>query len=379
MGLFMKQSELSKAEYRKASELMLSLIEAFLGEKDDYPVVCESDLRPLYMTARLHALRALTAAALRKGGIRCEAFDIALAKAQRRSLLFEKEWKMISRQLEQNGIRLIPLKGMVLKSLYPGIGLREMSDMDILFDKAYADTVRQIMKANGYKVFLYDRSNHDVYRKKPFYNIEMHRSLFDETVFGELSQYFDGKVALLFGVQGKSPSMSIDMTYLYLISHAYVHYSLAGIGLRVLLDLYLFLKEYETKLDFSFISDELTKLDLGPFEEKLRGAALNLFTPELRADVLDEFVFSGLYGNDRLYYEKRILRKTHGSKHWRSTYFFERLRPSRKDIRGSYFFSKHPSLSGLMVITKPVKALFTNPKKVFREIKEVSRYKYSDK
>ena len=53
-------------------------------------------------------------------------------------------------RMEKGQIWYMPLKGTVIKELYPSIGMRQMSDFDILFDKKYAENVREIMLDLGF-------------------------------------------------------------------------------------------------------------------------------------------------------------------------------------------------------------------------------------
>lgn len=46
--------------------------------------------------------------------------------------------------MEQRGIWYLPLKGIILKEFYPSVGMRQMSDNDILFDEAFAEQVRGV-------------------------------------------------------------------------------------------------------------------------------------------------------------------------------------------------------------------------------------------
>mgnify|MGYP002969688486 CR=1 FL=1 len=78
----------------------------------------------------------------------------------------------------------LPLKGIIMKDYYPSVGMRQMSDNDILFDKAYAKQIRDYMSDNdilfdadawermekhmiseGYKAEYVGKGNHDVYHK----------------------------------------------------------------------------------------------------------------------------------------------------------------------------------------------------------------------
>lgn len=44
---------------------------------------------------------------------------------------------------EEKGIWYLPLKGIILKDFYPEMGMRQMSDNDILFDEGHREKVHQ--------------------------------------------------------------------------------------------------------------------------------------------------------------------------------------------------------------------------------------------
>ena len=74
----------------------------------------------------------------------------------------------------------MPLKGLVLKSIYPETYLREMSDADILIkDSQYKDKIVPLMKSLGY-VFSDTKSEHDYkWVKDGYMVVELHKFLFD--------------------------------------------------------------------------------------------------------------------------------------------------------------------------------------------------------
>ena len=57
----------------------------------------------------------------------------------------------------------MPMKGAVLKNLYPAYGIREMADRDILIDAGKAESVRDIMKELGFSVEEFNKIYHDCY------------------------------------------------------------------------------------------------------------------------------------------------------------------------------------------------------------------------
>ena len=65
--------------------------------------------------------------------------------------------------MEQKGIWHLPLKGVILKEYYPSVGMRQMSDNDILFDYSFCNEVQAYMESEGYKAVSVGEGNHDIY------------------------------------------------------------------------------------------------------------------------------------------------------------------------------------------------------------------------
>ena len=94
----------------------------------------------------------------------------------------------LMKTFESEHIKFMPLKGAVIKNLYPHIDLRSMADFDCYFDKTQAKLIKKIMINLGYTVEMFNKGNHDVYYKKPYMNVEMHRELMNECY--KISKYY---------------------------------------------------------------------------------------------------------------------------------------------------------------------------------------------
>ena len=114
--------------------------------------------------------------------------------------------------------------------------------------------------------------NHDVYYKEPLCNFEMHRGLFGSTHEGKFYEYYSGVKDCLIKDDWNNYGyhFSPEDFYVYITSHEYKHYSVGGTGLRSLLDIYVFLRKFEGKLNFDYVLREIEKLELSEFEEKNR-------------------------------------------------------------------------------------------------------------
>ena len=61
-------------------------------------------------------------------------FHQAYNKAVRKNVILDVERTAIFEEFERKGIWYMPLKGSILKELYPENGMREMADNDVLYD-----------------------------------------------------------------------------------------------------------------------------------------------------------------------------------------------------------------------------------------------------
>ena len=148
------------------------------NEIPDLQKIEKINLEHLYQAAKKHSLTAIVAYALKSAGISNQKFHQAWAKSIRKVTAMEIDKELLFQEMEKEKIWYMPLKGTVIKDLYPSIGLRQMSDFDILFDKAYAEKVRDILLGLGFSCENFREESHDVYFKQPVSNFEMHTALF---------------------------------------------------------------------------------------------------------------------------------------------------------------------------------------------------------
>lgn len=143
-------------------------------------------------------------------------------KAIRKVILLVSEREKIFSLFEKAGIWYLPLKGILLKEMYPVYGMRQMADNDIFFDSTYRKEVKDIFLSLGYEIESYNKMNHDVYLKAPIYNYEMHVSLFDKSI-PEFLEYYT-QLEKKYANQGSNRHMGVNDAYVYIIAHAYKHF-----------------------------------------------------------------------------------------------------------------------------------------------------------
>lgn len=173
----------------------------------------------------------------------------------------------LSAKFEENGIDFMPLKGSVIRSLYPKPELRSMGDADILIRAEQYEKIVPILQESGFS-FVKESSNELCWNKSPFY-LELHRYL----VSPRHKDYFR---ALGDGWQLAKPAegckhryvMSDEDFFVFLLVHFAKHYRTSGIGIKHMTDIWLYLKA-KPELDDAYIAQKLEQLHLLRFYENV--------------------------------------------------------------------------------------------------------------
>lgn len=271
----------------KTNEQMLYLMACALQDVSaQEEFLADVDLQQLYITARNHSVAAMVCMALEKTAIFAGADEAvkkhwreAKNKAIRKNMLLDAERAAIVKQLESAGIWYMPLKGSILKDWYPKPGMREMADNDILFDPSERKRVREIFRSRGYKIVSFGKGNHDEYEKPPIYNFEMHVSLFHE-MYQELAGQYGNVKEKLLPVDGTVCQFAFtpEDFYVFVLAHAYKHYSGSGTGVRTLADFYVMNRHLGGIMNRDEVEQKLTRLGIAEYEQRSRVLAEKLFS-----------------------------------------------------------------------------------------------------
>ena len=360
----------------------------------------------IYYIAKKHNLVSIMAQAMEKLGFESDS-DIWKRWLKEKnqliykSVLMDVEREAIQDFFEKNNIWYMLLKGMVIRKYYPAPELREMADNDILFDNKYSKEVYEFMTARGYKCDDYNKGYHDEYLKPPAYNFEMHRQLVSSKERPKWYEYYKDVKSILIKDTNENRETAANSEsnntsnqfyfsdndfYVYFIVHTYKHFLNSGMGLRTVLDVYLYVSNLQEKLDFDYIEEQLKKLDAYDFEQTFRSIAFKMFDENLEdrkwwdlfdvkeQEMLSYVLDAGTYGNlensvaHKMGYTKGEKKKTSD----KAKYIFRRLFPSMDTIEEFFpFFYKHKWAIPFLYIYRIGKIPFTRRKKVAGELKEV--------
>ena len=205
------------------------------------------------------------------------------------------ELERIFSAFDQNKICYLPLKGTLLKKLYPNPVLRQMSDADILIKPEQYVKIQEIMSGLGFTEIL--ESDHElIWNKKNALHVELHKRLIPSYNKDYYKYYGDGwKVANPVATQTGRHEMSDEDNLIYLFTHFSKHYRDGGIGIRHMTDLYIFISKKDT-LDKKYIENELVKLQLFKFYTNIISTMAVWFDGANENDMTD-FITSKILGS----------------------------------------------------------------------------------
>lgn len=261
----------------REGKYLIKLLKAVLNNEIPVPPPKDLDWPELYKLAKYHSISNIVYYAIMKldnsnrpSEKVFKAFEQDMNIAKAREALQHFALEDVLKAYESECVKCMPLKGTIIKYLYPQPDMRSMSDIDILFEKSDRDKVKKILNSQGYK--LYEKGpNHDIYIKGMIV-IEMHYDLFMKSI--SLYDYFK---AFLYRGQKKEGHNYIyesnkEDCYIYIVAHLLKHYSeYAGTGIRSFIDLWVYKNYYKEQLNKTYLNQEFSKLGISEFVDNIEG------------------------------------------------------------------------------------------------------------
>ncbi len=208
------------------------------------------------------------------------------------------ETEYLNRLFDKENIPYMLLKGSVIRALYPRPDMRTSCDVDYLINPQDCEKIEKLMLKSG---FSFTTSNPwvDTYKKLPFVAVEIHRELMGgHKEFDCLLDLFDRGVPLENTRIGKK--MCKDDFYIYTIVHIAKHITYGGSGIRPIMDMHLFLKNFEQSLDWDYINQRLASVNLATLEKELRTLCEHWFSggekSEITENLAQYILASGIFG-----------------------------------------------------------------------------------
>jgi len=207
----------------------------------------------------------------------------------------KEEFDRITELFTNEKLYFLPLKGFMMKKLYPRSVYRYMVDMDIYVSGEQIDRAKELLRSIGYN----DGAKyevHDAMLKPPFVHIELHKLIFEKTYNTEFGEFYPKPDNPCWHVMS-----DVDF-YVYLIRHAHKHYNnTGGCGIRSVLDLFLYEKAHGELVNSPEVLQKLK--DGGLYEFYLDFKELSLYwfcgvPPQRDIAHFEGFILlGGTYGN----------------------------------------------------------------------------------
>lgn len=240
---------------------------------------------------------------------------------------------------EAKGLDCIPLKGFLLRQLYPNPMMRSMTDLDVLIRDMDRQDVRTWMEGLGYIAEeTHALSHHDNYEKRPWMYMELHFHLMKPRPGRDELEKKIWEHATLMPGRKHIYQMSMEDFYIFHLLHLHKHFISRGVGLKSVVDIHVFLKAQGVTLNRKYLQQELKALgidDFGAYMEKLARVLLgNEPADEDCKLVADYMADCGIFGssqNQHVLQMSQTKGKSNTSKKLR--YGMHRLFPGVKDMQ----------------------------------------------
>ena len=321
---------------------LFPVLEDYIQKRKNPCSFSEEELKEIFSLSKSNNILIVSYLALKNDGVVFpdqveKNLNLFYTQNIRKTALFEEERKALYKYMNERQISFLPLKGILINTLYPDYGTREFADNDILFDQKHKKEIKEFFVNRGYEVESYGKYVHDTYLKKPVYNFEMHRILFQDTSRNKTMKVFENyykdflEHALV--KDGYERKVSDEDFFLYFLCHFYKHYSNGGAGIRTLLDIRIYLIRHPD-MDRNYLNQEYKKLNIQSFVDSILSLIDHLFLgKELskeEKDILVSMVDSGTYGNIETNVKNNMKKKT------KTQYILSRIFPPLSFYKSTY-------------------------------------------
>ena len=172
---------------------------------------------------------------------------------------------------EENRIRHLVMKGIVIKRLYPTTDMRQSVDLDIFVDDENTEKARDIMEELGFTTTTFDHAlQDDGYIIDRCVHVEIHRQLIsNKCPWEEKCQEIVDRIVPEDGYEYRY-RMTIEDYYIHMIGHMAKHMKYSGMGLKMVLDVWVYLRHYKDKLDRKILDERLKYCGLYDFDQNVQ-------------------------------------------------------------------------------------------------------------
>ena len=340
-------------------------------------------IEPLVKLAARHHIDSIVYQALFLGG--CPPTDewmgklfLRVARSISVSETQMAEIEKVCKSFRENGIDYMPLKGAMLRRLYPSPDMRQMGDADILIRLEQYEKIPPLMEELGF-TFKGESDHECIWVKPDGLYLELHKRLIPSYNTDYYAYFGDGWQRAV-PVEGTPHTYRLPPVeeYVYLFTHFAKHYRDGGVGLKHVADLWLY-RQANLALDESAVAEELEKLGLSAFHRHFCDLLQVWFhegVPTEQTRLMTRFICdSGAFGTRESRVTAEGLREARSgseAQQVRSRKLRQALFPSRQVLAESWpILQKAPVLLPFVWVTRGLRAVFFRRKGMLARLENV--------
>lgn len=205
--------------------------------------------------------------------------------------------KQLIGKMNSKKIDHLLFKGYIIKDYYPVPELRTFGDIDFLIHPKDRSKSDELMMQQGFErktdwepVFSYQRANE-------YYEIHTDVMEVDVSDKANYKDYFKQIWEHAHLTDGHTYELSPEFHFLYLLTHIAKHISGSGAGIRMYMDIAVFIQHFGNELDWKYIQAELEKLAFSDFANMVLtvvnvyfGVDMPIILNEIDAQVIEDFM-----------------------------------------------------------------------------------------
>ncbi|WP_300629650.1 nucleotidyltransferase family protein [uncultured Thomasclavelia sp.] len=268
----------------------------------------------------------------------------------------------LCKQFSKQNLRVLIVKGLICRALYPQPDNRQSNDEDLYVQKEEYEAVKDILLKNNFTVVSDSDDVTTFIDPVSGLSIELHTALFslESKAYGNYQRYFDQAFdkCIVHRIDGVEVySLEYTQHLLFLILHFVKHFFHGGVGIRQVVDIVMYSEAYGDKVNWDRLYDILKDLNIYVLITSLFAMAhdrLEFDYTKIRVpegidksdyqDLFEDIMDAGIFGQsspERIHSATITLNTISDGK----TSVLKSIFPSLKEMQGKYkYLNKYPVL-----------------------------------
>lgn len=208
-----------------------------------------------------------------------------------------QQMKCLIQKMNQEKIEHLLFKGYVLRNYYPVPELRSFGDIDFLIPFDAREKSHQLMLKENFSVKTDWEPVYSYIKGTEYYEIHTEVMEVDVSDKADYRGYFSQVWNHAVKIGDYTWELTPEFHFLYLLTHIAKHISGSGAGIRMYMDIAVFIKHFGDSIDWNYIRKELEKLHFVDFAntvltvvETYFEVASPILLREVSEQVLEDFM-----------------------------------------------------------------------------------------